>query len=78
MTETPDTPVVVAEFFGPTARMEATVAESKLQGAGIKAHLGDEAVTEMGIDTYEFGTVRLVVAAADAERARELLEPAGG
>ena len=66
--------VTLERFFDAVA---AQVARSRLEAAGIEAHLADEGMGGM----FSYGLikgVRLQVPAADEERAREILEtPAG-
>lgn len=62
---------VVFESQGP---LGAEVARSKLEAAGIRCMLKYEAVGRaLGLTVDGLGLVRVLVASADAERARELL-----
>ncbi len=67
-----DEPVVVFASHGP---LEAEVAKSKLSGEGILAVLRFEALGRvLGLTVDGLGLVEVLVAPADAERARALLE----
>ena len=66
-----DEPVVVFTSHGP---LEAEVAKSKLSSEGILAVLRFEAVGRvLGLTVDGLGMVEVLVAPADAERAREIL-----
>ncbi len=67
-----DEPVVVFTSHGP---LEAEVAKSKLSSEGILAVLRFESVGRvLGLTVDGLGLVEVLVAPADAERARAILE----
>jgi hypothetical protein len=62
--------VKIRTFSGPTARLDAKLAESVLEGEGIESFVpGDGAV-----EPIPFFEVHLMVHEADAEKASEVLE----
>ena len=66
-------PLVTAATF--SSSVEAEVARNVLEDAGIPAFLADTEVTAvLGLPGPALGTVKLLVAEADLERAREILD----
>lgn len=70
--DSPEEPVTVSVCYG---RGEAHVVRAKLAEAGIDSYLRAEAIGGLyGLSVDGLGRVEVVVAAADAERAREILD----
>jgi uncharacterized protein with PIN domain len=71
-----ESPELVARF---RTRGEAEAVRSALAASGIDAHLAEEALSGVRwLESRDVGRVRLFVAAADAERAREMIRCAAG
>jgi hypothetical protein len=62
--------VKIRTFSGPTARLDAKLAESVLEVVGIECFVPDDGAVE----PIPFFEVHLLVRAADADKAREALE----
>lgn len=62
--------VKIRTFSGPTARLDAKLAESVLEAVGIECFVPDDGAVE----PIPFFEVHLMVRAADADKAREALE----
>lgn len=70
----PEDPVaIVAVCYG---RAEAVVVRSRLAEAGVTAYLkGEAAASIYGLSVDGLGKIEIVVAAVDADAAREILQP---